>query len=218
MTSNIPGVKYGAAHYKYLKQDKMHWRAFNLHEMEYHINAKEPLATKFSLNIFVKVSDDVKLLSDSTTTIHGIKNMLCNKSDLCHSVISEIWARVEVTMKTFGLLLPTFQERRTMMQMQNHVNKTELERILNQKKFTKILSKFQFQPEVDVFASRLIAQLPVSYHPDLEAMHINAFSISWQDRPFYTFPPLAVIGKVLHEIVLEVARRIIVAPNWQTQP
>ena len=31
--------------------------AFNLDEMEYHIHAKELLAAKFSLKIFVKVSD-----------------------------------------------------------------------------------------------------------------------------------------------------------------
>ena len=79
---------------------------------------------------------------------------------------------------------------------------------------------FQFQPEVDLFASRLNVQLPVffSYHPGPEAMHINAFSISWQGRPFYPFPPLAAIGKVLHKIVLDVATGIIVVPNWSTQP
>ena len=92
--------------------------------------------------------------------------------------------------------------------------------MLNQKIFTKIVSKFQFQPEVDLFASRLNAKLPVFvlYHPDPEAMHINAFSIYWQGRPFYAFPPFAVIGKVLHKIVLDVATGIIVVPNWPTQP
>ena len=85
--------------------------------------------------------------------------------------------------------------------------------------FATIISKFQFQPEIDLFASRLSAQLPVivSYHPDPEAMHVNAFSISWQDRPFYAFPPFAVIGKVLHNIVLDVATGIIVVLNWSTQ-
>ena len=48
-------------------------------------------------------------------------------------------------------------------------------------------------------------------------MHINAFSISWQGRPFHAFPPFAVIGKVLHKIVLDVATGIIVVPNWPTQ-
>ena len=70
--------------------------AFNLDQMEYHINAKELLAAKFSLKTFVKVSDaHVKLLSDNTTTVHGINNMHSNKSDLCHSSISEIWAWAE---------------------------------------------------------------------------------------------------------------------------
>ena len=61
--------------------------------MEYHINTKELLTAKFSLKTFIKVSDaHVKLLSDNTTTVHGINNMPSNKSDLCHSIISEIWA------------------------------------------------------------------------------------------------------------------------------
>ena len=79
----------------------------------------------------------------------------------------------------------------------------------------KFISKFQFQPEVDLFASRLNVQLPVfiSYHADPEAMYINVFSISWQGRPFYAFPHFAVIRKMFHKIVLDVATVIIVVPN-----
>ena len=112
--------------------------------------------------------------------------------------------------KTFWLLLPTFQERRTMMQMHNHAKSKPYWRgCLTKKIFTKIISKFQFQSEVDLFASRLNAQLPVfvSYHSDPEAMHINAFSISWQSRPFYAFPSFAVIGKVLNKISFRCSHR-----------
>ena len=64
--------------------------------MEYHINAKGVLAAKIFPKTFVKVPDaHVKLLSDNTTTVHGINNMHSNKSDLCHSIISEIWAWAE---------------------------------------------------------------------------------------------------------------------------
>ena len=49
-------------------------------------------------------------------------------------------------------------------------------------------------------------------------MHINAFSVSWQVRPFYAFLPFAVIGKVLYTIALDIAIGIIVVPNWPTQP
>ena len=92
--------------------------------------------------------------------------------------------------------------------------------MLNQINFTKFISKFQFQPEAGLFASRLNAQLPVflSYQPDPEPMHINTLSISWQGRSFYAFPPFAAIGKVLHKIVLDVVSGIIVVPNWPTQP
>ena len=49
--------------------------------------------------------------------------------------------------------------------------------MLNQKFFTKIVSKFQFQSDVDLCESRLNSQLPafVSYHPDPKAIHNNAF-------------------------------------------
>ena len=74
--------------------------------------------------------------------------------------------------------------------------------------------------EMDLFASGLSSQLPVfvSYHPDPATMHIDAFSRSWQGRPFYTFPPFAAVGKVLHKIVLDVAAGIIVVPYWPTEP
>ena len=176
MTSSLLGVKYGAAHYKYLEQDKKNalkislngcfdavmmlspqsindvqwgykninysknnimksetvieissdassfgWGAvcnsigtggtFNLDEMEYHINANELLVANFSLKTFITVPDaHVKLLSDNTTTVHGINNMHYNKSDLC----------LGMRTKAFELLLPTFQERRIRIQMQNH--------------------------------------------------------------------------------------------------
>ena len=58
--------------------------------MERHINAI------FSLKTFVKVSDaHVELSSDNTTSVHGVNNMHTNKSELCHSIISEIWAWAE---------------------------------------------------------------------------------------------------------------------------
>ena len=80
--------------------------------MEYHINVKELLAAKFALKTFVKVPDaHIKLLSDNTTNVPGTNKMYSNKFDLCHSIISGIG--LGLRKKKFGLLLPTFQERRT---------------------------------------------------------------------------------------------------------
>ena len=88
---------------------------------------------------------------------------------------------LRLRIKTFGLLLPTSQERRTMIQMQNHAK--------NEVNWNGCFT--------DLFASRLNGKPPVfvSYHPDPVAMNMNAFSISWWDRPFYAFPPFAVIGQ-----------------------
>ena len=64
------------------------------------------------------------------------------------------------------------------MQIQNHAkNELNWNGCLTKKCLPKIFSKFQFQPEVELFASRLNVQLPVfaSYHLDPEDLHINAF-------------------------------------------
>ena len=201
MTTSLPGVKYGAAHYKYLEQDKknplkkskgcidammilspqsiigVQWwcnnlncsknnikkgepvieissdasifgwgavsnnirtgRAFNLDEMEYHINAKELLAAKFSLKTFVKVPDaHVKLLSNNTTTVHGINNMHSNKSNLCHSIISEISAWAED--KNIWITASSIPVKENYdADAESRKKQTELEWMLNQKIFYK---------------------------------------------------------------------------------
>ena len=155
-----------------------------------------------------------------TTLLLYMASAICTLINLTCIISLCLKFGLGLRIKTFGLLLTTFQERRTMMQLQNHGEKqTELEWILNQKIFTKIISKFKLQPKVDLFASKLNTQLPVfvSYHPDPEVMDINTFSIPWRDRPFYAFPPFAVTGKVLHKIVLDVVTGIIVVPDWPTQ-
>ena len=171
--------------------------------MEYHINAKELLAAKIYLKTFVKVPDaHVKLLPDNTSTAHGINNMHSNKSDMCQSIISKTWAWAEgKNIWITAYYIPGKENYDA--DAESRKKQTELEWMLNQKIFTKIISKFQFQPEVDLFASKLNSHQSVFvwYHPDPEATHINAFSISWQDRPFYAFPPFSVIGKVLHKTV-----------------
>ena len=108
--------------------------------MEYHFKAKRLLAANFSLKTFAKAGANVKLLSGNSTTVHDMNNMHSKRSHLCHSIISEILAWAE----GFALLLSAFQERRTKIQNHEKKKKTELEWILNQHIFTKVVSKFQF--------------------------------------------------------------------------
>ena len=81
--------------------------------------------------------------------------------------------------------------------------KTELriEWQLNRTIFRNMLEYFQYCSEIDLFASRLNAQLLrfFSYKPDPFAVVTNAFSVSWEDKKFYCFPSFAYIGKILQK-------------------
>ena len=78
---------------------------------------------------------------------------------------------------------------------------------------------FQFQPEIDLFASRLNKKFQkyCAFHPDPDAIDIDGFSISWSNLKFYFFPPFSCILKALQKIIQDQATGIFVAPNWMTQ-
>ena len=109
-------------------------------KIEYHINAKELLAAKIYLKTFVKVPDaHVKLLPDNTSTVHGISNMHSNKSDMCQSIISETWAWAEdKNIWITAYYIP--RKKNYDADPESRKKQTELEWMLNQKKFTKIIS------------------------------------------------------------------------------
>ena len=73
--------------------------------------------------------------------------------------------------------------------------------------------------EVDMFASRLNAQLPnyVSWHPDPGAMAIDAFSLDWSLYNSFFFPPFSVVGRTVQKIAADRATGTLVAPIWPTQ-
>ena len=76
------------------------------------------------------------------------------------------------------------------------------------------------QPDIDLFASRLNAQIMtyVSWKPDPKASFIDAFSIKWSNCLFYAFPPFCLISRCLQKIIQDQATGIIIVPLWTTQP
>ena len=68
----------------------------------------------------------------------------------------------------------------------------------NESIFGYIKKYLDFYPSVDLFASRINAQLPrfFAYRPDPKAEVINAFCVSWHNLSLYCFPPFSCIGKV----------------------
>ena len=76
------------------------------------------------------------------------------------------------------------------------------------------------KPSIDLFASRLNAQLPcyASWKPDPNASYVGALSISWERKFFYVFPPFSLIPRCLQKIQMETAEGIMIVPMWPTQP
>jgi hypothetical protein len=76
------------------------------------------------------------------------------------------------------------------------------------------------KPMIDLFATRFNSrlQLYVSPVPDPRAWTVDAFSISWRGLDTYTFPPLALIGRVLSKVESDQPRMILVAPLWESRP
>ncbi|XP_052058703.1 uncharacterized protein LOC127698962 isoform X1 [Mytilus californianus] len=72
---------------------------------------------------------------------------------------------------------------------------------LNSSVFEKVTLSL-FNPEIDLFASRLNKQLPkyVSWFPDPEAYASDAFSLSWSNLLPYIFAPFSQLPRVLQKI------------------
>ena len=66
---------------------------------------------------------------------------------------------------------------------------------LNLALFYKIVEKIR-KPDIDLLATRTNKQLDryMSWHPEPEAMAINAFSLTWNNIYFYMFPPFSLVG------------------------
>ena len=72
-------------------------------------------------------------------------------------------------------------------------------------------------PSIDLFASRLNAQLPVycSLVPDDQAALEDAFRHPWDNLDVYAFPPFALHGKVLSRVrQSRNCSMTLVAPLW----
>lgn len=85
--------------------------------------------------------------------------------------------------------------------------------------FNKVCNIFG-KPDIDLFASRLNAQLPnyVAWRPDPNAQDIDAFSINWGDLYGYAFPPFSLMGRLLRKLGQEEGDLLVIAPVWATRP
>ena len=284
ITSSLPGVKYGGAHYRGLEYDKIialrkhhgssdakmtisteavydlkwwckniptsyndipkttprltvktdacltRWGAvfnraktggqFTQRERSMHINSLELLAANFGLKTFIKTHNvHVKILSDNSTSVHGINRIGSSKSVSCNAIICEIWEWAEKhNVWITAAHIPGKQNVEADKESRRK-NEKDKEWMLNREVFKQIIKQCDMYPKIDLFASRLNTELPVfvSYRPDPDAKIIDAFSIKWTES-FYAFPPFSIIGRVIQKITLEESTGILIVPFWPTQP
>ena len=180
----------------------------------HHINYLELLATFLALKSFCKhVSKvHVRLRSDNTTTVAYLNSMGGMQSLRCDRLTKEIWLwcmQREIWVSASHVpgksnILADKASR------QFHDN---TEWMLRQDLFLSI-TQLWGTPDIDLFASRLNAQLPCygPWKPDPGASHTDAFTIPWTDHFFYAFPPFSILLR------WKEAEGMQVVPNWLTQP
>ncbi len=95
-------------------------------------------------------------------------------------------------------------------------DKTEWQ--LDKSIFAHLVSVFG-KPDIDMFASLLNYQIKsfVSWAPDSEAVAADAFTLNWDNKFMYIFPPFSIIPRILQTIEADRARALMIVPLWATQ-
>ena len=199
------------------KETGGHW---DESEIDCHINIKEILAVKFSLNSFVShfKSISVKIYIDNTTIVAAIRHMGTSHSDIINKSTKDVW---EWCIERDICLIPTYIcSRDNFADLPSRKTYLDGKWMLNIDIFNKAMLDLHFKPDVGLFASRLNKQLDrfVSFKPDPEAIDADAFSISRTNLKFYAFLPFSCISRCFQKITMEKATGVIVVPNWTTQP
>ena len=184
------------------------------------INYLETLAAGLGLKAFCADMHDSHILIriDNTTAVAYLNNMGGIKSKDCDEMAMEIWEwcanrNIWITAEHLPGRLNTVADC-----MSRKFNEKK-EWMLDKQAFENIVRHFGV-PEIDLFASRLNAQLPrfISWLPDPEAETVNAFTVNWGPLKFYAFPPFCLISKCLSKVMTDKATGLLVVPNWPTQP
>ena len=186
-----------------------------------HINILELKAALFALGSFRSQLSHkhVKIMIDNSAAVYMINKMGSSHTEIGNDMVvaicefcinNEIWLTAAHVPGSLNVIADA-ESRRLY---------TDAEWMLKPSLLHDALSNLGFKPDIDLFASRLNKKFEkyCSYKPDPGALHIDAFSISWNRTNICCFPPFSCILQVLQKIIQEKAEGILVVPNWATQP
>ena len=155
---------------------------------------------------------------DNTTAVACIQHMGTSHSDSCNELTFALWSWcMENNIWVSAAHIPG-KDNVIADHESRHIN-MDAEWKLNSTLLSEAFQSLNIFPDTDLFASRLNSQLEkyVSYRPDPVAVVVDAFSLSWRDITFYTFPPFSVVSRVLQKVQQDEALGVLVVPDWPTQ-
>lgn len=187
-------------------------------ESQDHINVLELLAVSLGLKSFFsnKQNVHIQVRTDNTCTVAYINAMGGIKSVECNRLAVKIWSWcIDRNIWLSATHVPGVSNEADFSSRNFNEN---VEWMLNKQVFQKIIQLWQ-EPEIDMFASRLNKQVEkfASWKPDPDAIHVNAFSMSWSHLFLYAFPPFSLIPSCLQKFRRDKAEGIMVVPLWPTQ-
>lgn len=185
-----------------------------------HINFLEISAALNGLQSFIKSEHNIKVLLriDNKTAIACINRGGSVKYPMLNQITQQLWDWCEKNqIEVFASYIPSKDNTEADRESRRLSIETEYE--LNKKAFQKIVNTFG-DPEIDLFATALNKKCIkyISWLPDPYSVSVDAFTVSWENVFFYSFPPFSVITRTLEKIVQEKAIGIVVVPDWPSQP
>jgi hypothetical protein len=183
------------------------------------INELELLAVLFTLQAFFLHHSNLHLrvLTDNTVTMLCITNQGSTRSGPCNRIAREIWDWCMLRHVWISAChLPGIFNVEADALSRHFQDETEW--ALHPKLFAKLCARFG-TPEVDLFASRLNCKVDLfySWHPDPDALKVDALAVTWDTNFGYAFPPFSIIPMVLQKMRMEPASVLLIVPTWTTQ-
>ena len=186
-------------------------------EMPWHINVKEIQAIFLGLQSLCKDTNcHVLVKSDNVTAVAYVRNMGGVRSILCDKVAVELWDWcIERQIWLSVTYIPG--KDNVVADYESRTQSGDTEWSLNVEVYQTIIDKWG-TPDIDLFASRLNNKVDkyVSWKPDPFAMHIDAFTLSWNGPLMYIFAPFSLIGRILQKIEEDGCEAIVIVPVWPT--
>ena len=193
---------------------------WTVEESRVHINLLELWAVRNTLIDLGQSIHHQRVLvkSDNSTVVSYINKQGGTRSEvLCMETRKLILWCLNIGTKLSAVHIPG-TENTLADNLSRGVSLSPTEWSLTRTVFQELLLKRTF-PTVDLFSTRKNKQLPVyctRYH-DIQALAVDALSISWEGIAAYAFPPISLINRVVQKISEEECTILLIAPLWPRQ-